>query len=600
MAKKNNQLLMLLSAVGLMAFTACTDDTYDLSDIDMTIGVGSDEGFTLPTSSTREIHLEDLLELNNSETVVIDGDGDYLFQQKGNDVAPVHPNIAKVLISSGTTTNIPVKIEVPDLPAGFEMLPVGTPLPGTASSIRREIQTFDYEDTHPAEIKSLKSAEMEGTIDVEITFTEDLNGFIPEFKTFDVEFPKYMSIQITQCSKSPKSKDGNIIKFENVPTNKALTIKAIIESLDFTSSKQDENNVLTLDADKIKMIGDLKVDVTYDDAVKGSGDINNLCINSEMKIGGLTIVGATGSFAPEIEISDIGEVTLSDMPDFLTDDAVVVDLYNPQITVDIKSDMSVPGFLKGALVAKDENGNEISRVDIPEVKINSVEENGGTSNILICRRDENIKGSFTEVAVVPNLSDIISKIPHTISFETQARADESRDDSYIKLGHDYTITPAYSIKAPIAFGEKARIVYNDTLDGWNEDVQDLELASTASVKVTANIENRIPAYLTMKAHAIGVDGKEISDVTVTVDGNIAASEDGKTPKTSPISIEIKQNGKNGLKALDGLIFSIEAAASDGGNAAVVGQTLNAKNHSLTAKDIKVTVVGKIVIKEEED
>ena len=146
----------------------------------------------------------------------------------------------------------------------------------------------------------------------------------------------------------------------------------------------------------------------------------------------------------------------------------------------------------------------------------------------------------------------------------------------------------------------AWIVYNDTLDGWNEDVQDLEFASNAYVRVTADIENCIPTYLTMKARAIDVDGKEMSDVKVTVDGNIAASEDGNTPKSSPITIKIEQNGKNGLKNLDGIIFSIEASASEGGNTPIVGQTLNAKKHSLTAKNIKVTLVGKLVVKSDDD
>lgn len=598
MKKKNNQLLMLLSAVGLMAFTACTDDKYDLSDIDMTIGVGSDEGLRLPTSSTKKILLEDLLELNNSETVVTRENGDYVFQQKGSEIDPVHPRISKVFISSGTTTNIPVQIEVPDLPDGYELLPVGTPLTGTANSIRKEIQTFNYEDTYPEEIKSLKTAEMEGNIDVEITFTEDLNGFISEFKTFDVEFPQYMEIVVTSAPQS-YTLEGNLLKFKNVPTNKPLTIKVDITSLDFTESDENPENVLKLENGKVRMIGNLKVDAAYNDAVKGSGNINNLWINSEMKINGLTIVGATGSFSPQIEITDIGEVTLNDLPDFLTDDDVVVDLYNPQILINIQSDLSIPGFLKGKLIAKDENGSVISTVDVPEVKINAVEENGGLSNILICRRDENIPEGITYVAPVANLSDIIRKIPYTISFETEARADDSRDDSYLKLDHDYTITPSYSIEAPLAFGPDARIVYNDTLDGWNEDVQDLEFASNAYVRVTADIENCIPAYLRMKARAIDVDGKEMSDVKVTVDGNIAASEDGSTPKSSPITIKIEQNGKNGLKNLDGIIFSIEASASEGGNTPIVGQTLNAKKHNLTAKNIEVTVMGKVVIKDED-
>ena len=601
MTKKNNQLLMFLSVAGLMAFTACTDDKYDLGDLDTTIGIGndSDQGLKLPTSSTKEIFLDDLLELNNSETVVIKENGDYAFQQNSNDVSPVHPNIAKIAIAKGGSTNIPVKIAVPTLPSGYDALPVGTPLPGTAGSIREEIQTFNYQDTYPEEIKSLKSADTEGSIDVTISFTEDLKGFISNFKTFNVELPQYMEIEVESTSQDKYDLSGNILKFTDTPTSKPLTIKARIKKLHFT--EVDDNNKLTLDGSKnITMVGDVKVDATYDDAVKGSGNVDSLMINSTMTINSLTIVGATGSFSPKIEITDLGGVTLNDLPDFLTDGNVVVDLYNPQIIINLGSDLSIPGFLKGTLVAKDENGNVISRVAIPEVKINSAEENGGTSKILICRRDdkEDRPDGITDIAIVPELSNIIRKIPHTISFETEAHADDSRDDSYIKLDHDYTITPSYRIEAPIAFGKDARIVYNDTMDGWNDDIQDYEFANNSYLRVTTNIENQIPANLIMSAHAIDVNGKSIGNLTVDIDKTIEASTDGVTSKTTPITITIKQTSQGALKAVDGIVFTIEAAASDG-NSTIEGITLNAKNHSLIAKDIEITLMGKIIIKSDD-
>lgn len=588
MTKKNNQMLMLLSAVGLMAFTACADDNYDLSDIDTTIGVGSDDGLTLPTSSTKEIYLDDLLELNNSDIVVIKENGDYVFQQKGDSIDPVHPMIDKVFISEGTTTNIPVKIEVPN---GFESLPVGTQLPG--GTLHKEIQTFDYEDACPAEIESLISADADGSIDVTITFTEDLKGFILEFKTFNVEFPQYMEIDVLNASQA-YTLEGDILKFTDVPTNKDLTIKIHVKKLYF--NEIDENNKLKLENGKIIMIGDVKVDVTYDDAVKGSGDINNLLINSTMSINNLTITGADGKFSPKIELGELGGVTLDNLPDFLTDGDVVVDLYNPQIQINVESNLTVPGILSGALIAKDENDNEIKRVAIPDMKINAVDDNGGISNILICRRNENVPAGTTDIVVVPELSDILRKIPHTISFETTAHADDSKD-SHIDLGHEYTIKTAYSIEAPIAFGEDARIIYKDTIDGLNDDLQDLELTKNTELSITADIENRIPAYLTMSAHAINAEGKPIDDLKVEIDKVIAAASADGTPSTTAQTITIKQAGGD-LSKVDGIVFSIGAAASDGNNA-IVGQTLNAQKHSLKVTNMKIKLTGKVIIKSED-
>ena len=600
MKKKNNQLLMTLSVMGLMAFTACVDANYDLSDLDTTIGIGSDEGFTLPTSSTKRIFLDDFLKLNDSESVVVkdneedDDYGDYVFLQKGDDVDPVHPSIDEVAISDGESTDIPVKIEISNLPADYDQLPTGSTVQGTANSISEEIQVFIYKDTHPEEITSLKTAETEGSVDINITFTEDMSEFISNFKTFEVEFPQYMVIDVKSTSQACEV-SSNILKFKNVPTNKPLTIEAYIKKLYFT--ELDERNNLAFDSENITMKGNIKVDATYDDILKGNGNIDNLLINSTMAINDLTIVSGNGCFNPKIEMNDLGNVQIEDLPDFLTNEDVVIDLYNPQVLVNIESDLSVSGFMEGNLIAKKKDGTEIS-IDIPKLKINAAKENEGISNIMICRQEMDFS-EYTDHQVVPKLADIIEALPYinTISFKVEAKV-ETLDESTFELGKKYTMQPSYSIETPIDFGKDARISYTDTLSGWNEGIQHFDFTNMAYVRVTANIENRIPAYLTISAHAIDVNGKKIDNLRVAVDSDIKASKDGINPEETPIVITIDQKDANALKAVDGIIFSIEAAASDGNNA-IEGITLNAKKHSLLAKDIKVTLMGKVILKSDD-
>ena len=72
-----------------------------------------------------------------------------------------------------------------------------------------------------------------------------------------------------------------------------------------------------------------------------------------------------------------------------------------------------------------------------------------------------------------------------------------------------------------------------------------------------------------------------------------ASPEGQTSVDTPISIRLSQNAEGAMKRLDGLVLSIEAAASDGASA-VVGETLNSERHFLIAKDIKIKLVGKLI------
>lgn len=103
-------------------------------------------------------------------------------------------------------------------------------------------------------------------------------------------------------------------------------------------------------------------------------------------------------------------------------------------------------------------------------------------------------------------------------------------------------------------------------------------------------------YLKLSSNAIDVDGNEIAKelIEVKVSNMIEASTYGTTAKTTPVTITISEKKKGMLKKVDGLTFKIEVAADDNGNNPIVGKTINAYNHTITAKNIKVKLVGKII------
>ena len=55
-------MLPALLLLGGSVVVSCTDNNYDLSDIDMTVGIGNGE-LSIPTSSTTTIKLIEVLEL---------------------------------------------------------------------------------------------------------------------------------------------------------------------------------------------------------------------------------------------------------------------------------------------------------------------------------------------------------------------------------------------------------------------------------------------------------------------------------------------------------------------------------------------------------
>ena len=114
--------------------------------------------------------------------------------------------------------------------------------------------------------------------------------------------------------------------------------------------------------------------------------------------------------------------------------------------------------------------------------------------------------------------------------------------------------------------------------------------------MSATVENRVPAYLDLQVSAVDVDGNVMSenDITVEVSTTVLASADGENSAETPLTVNIRQKSEGAFSRLDGLVFNVEARASEDGQNPVVGKTLNAKKHFIIARDINVKLVGKVI------
>lgn len=596
-SNKSKMLVCLLSCGLLTLGTGCTDNDFDLSKIDTTIGIGGD-GLTLPTNSTENIMLDDFLELNNSDLVSIAANGDYMFHKEGDDCTPAHPNIDKVVITSqGINNNFKVAVVVPP-----SALLSGRKLSKRAKKIDLikaggKVAEFEYVGNAPKEIEELTSAGVAAPVTIKVNLSNDLKTLVPKFKTLTLQIPSYMHLSITECTESNydyNPKTGKII-LTNVNTASNIVIKGKVDVLDFKAATSD-NNKLTFVAQKnndgkVNMKGEIETSIVFDEINNVTSIPSDMYLSAVMSMGDITITSAKGKFNPDIDLGNLGNIKINDVPDFLTGDDVNVNLHNPIIELEISSDIAVTGKVSGTIVATFDNGKPNRSVDIPKMTIKP----NANTRICICKHREGVDDTqYDEVVEVPNLSDIFATIPKTIKFDADASADATQE-AEVKLGNKYTITPKYNITAPLAFDAGANISYTDSFDGWNEDIEDCEFAEGTYIELTADIENKLPAYLDVNADAIDVDGNKMSQdlIEVKVSNSIAASTDGVQAKTTPITITLREKKSGMLKKVDGLKYNIKLAAGEG-NDAIVGKTINAYHHTITAKNIKVKLVGKII------
>ncbi len=584
-------------AVGL-SLTGCMDNDYNFDEVDGTIGVGSDGGLVLPVSSTDTILLSDVLDLDGNDCIEIDAvTKDYVFRTDGDDVSPSHPMVEITTLADAGHESRQVVFDVPQVQVGGVSGEITLPKPVTVNG---SIQILNYKGDVPDGLDKLVTVAADETFRLTLTFSRDMKTYVRTLNVLTVTFPEYMELDGVRVDGSAGSMNGQVLELSNVATSANIVITGRVTRLNF-----DGNDALKYEetrAGKVMTLkGDIELSASFAKIVGGFSQSASFNITGDISIGDFAVKSVTGFFNPEIDMPNLGDVDITGVPDFLMGENVVVDVYNPMISLTIYNDMEIGGFVSGALTAVKDG--RTTTVEVPEMEILPRGENKGgdaETRICICRDEARMtdaeKERFDKIYSVPRLSEILHTIPDHISFSAHARANNGKL-GYFELGKSYTVKPSYGFEAPLAFGSDASICYNDTIDDLNEDIKDLDLAKDTYVEVTATIENRVPFNLTVKAEALGVDGKKLGEdrLKVDVDETIIASADGKNSTETPIVIRVTQPQAGALKDLDAIAVAFEGDASIPGQAPVEGVRLNSEKNFIIARDIKVKLVGKVIV-----
>ncbi len=571
-------------AAGLLTLSGCTNNDYDMKNIDATMGFGS-ESLVIPNSSTKEIPLKDVLDLEEDGCVKTDEAGNYMFYLTGGEVEAANPNISPIILQVDNLFDGNIALTSTATSAAKAKR---TPA-GSIHFTSPKITMFEYHGYDRA-VKSLNEADIDETdLIVKLDFS-NIAAAVPTIESARITLPAYLNIKrVNGNGNGVPSVDGATINITGISTSRALELYLKVNKLDFAN--QNDHGQLTINNGDIDLTGYLSIAfvcnvtgaLTNDTNIKAQiGVVNNI----------ITLRTATGIFDPEINLSTLGEVDVTGLPNFLDDEDVVADLDNPQIILTVNNNMNVAATVSATVISTKEN-RELARVTLPEM---SVAKNG-LSKICICRQkttELNRLYGEENVYAVSNLSTLINRIPDHVKI-VDVRAHAKNEVATIVFGTEYIVKPSYEVHAPLAFGEKANIVYEDSFTGWNEDIDKLNFAEGTYIEMTAQVENRVPAYLKVTAHAVDAQGNQIDDkLNIEIPEEVAASPDGNAVVTTPITMRITPKVKHALKELDGIVFRMEGAAKSANGNSVTGIGLNKNTHTLKFSDIKVKVIGQII------
>lgn len=595
---------ILTAALATIALSGCVDKDYDLGDVDMTVGLGNN--LTLPSNnSTEGICLDDVLDLGTNNFLKVSEDSMYNIDVLDDESFTAHMWVDEFYIPSKTyqgsyTINLG-DFQAPPKPGQRRMKKAD-------DLISFDAPMVDLDFTHDFKTSQIKSLEKlgvrNGKITVTLVFANDLQQALSNIAVMKFAFPKCVD-----CGKAAYKGDSiqvnadNVLEINNVKPSEGLTFTIDIKGVDLTGKKDDGSYMSYIQGEGFRFHGALSMHVdVYESAV----DFDKVSSTKDLTVKGTAVLSrmrgdsARGVFTPSREFGKVGGVALKNIPSFLKDEETNLDLYDPQLNINIYSNVPFPNKMTGAIVAKDLNGKVLKRINVPQFSYKA----NGESVISVRRRPS--ASNDTTIVVVPEICDVIRNLPDSIALIDLVGTGDDTCVSDIKLDTDYRGTIRLSVASGIALGESARIVYTDDYTGWNEHVKDISFVEKnvdgvktidGFLKVTASIDNTIPAYLTLTAHGVDVNGKTIpSDMLeVSVEKVIAASSDGKTPANTEEVIYVRPKDNSVFKTLDGLAFRVLMTAKSAAGKPVSGVMLNAYNQVVKVNSIKVQKSGKVAI-----
>jgi len=642
---------------GLLLTDCSKDDGYDLSDIDTTVGV-SLTNFIIPSiNSTMKIPLNDVFDIEGSDVISTDDNGQYIFEKVAStaDVKPAHPQVDRITVAkqngkSDYSINISALNSLGSLPSGVPDAVVDAAFDAVWGALPEQIvgegqiSVFNFETDVDDDVLWLDKIWSDRTggmsaINVTLKLSDALTKVTNRIDTMSVTLPGFLALDIvTRCNhRIERTGDDLRLTLMDAPSEGVQLQLGIDSLINFKRTVTDPNNYLVIQPNPstgkqhISLQGEAYMKLVIKkssiepqkNALKElmrSNAANKYQLLATTQLQSIIIAGAQGQFEPEIDLGNIGGVAINGLPDFLNGDNVRLVMANPQIYIRISSDMGLDGVItdvkltgKGSRV-----DGGLRQVSVPDLVI-ARSENGTPKTTCFVIFDEGNENNLTvpdgwnlndcekipltgKVTVsdihdqplqIGRLASLVYEIPDSIKFS--ANGTTTTDDGRIDLGYRYTIQPEYIFTAPLTLNKGSYVIYNDSIDGWHDDLDDLKLHGKAEVEVTVGeVINEVPLSLTLNVSPKFTDNTPASiksRVTTSVDKTIQ----GKAT-TNDLKIKLTVDDREAFEHLDGIKFEAVAESVDNSQTEALKKT----GQTLKFNKIGAKVTGTFVVEDDDE
>lgn len=525
---------------------SCVDNKYDLDkDIDMTINVGG-EHLTIPAGSSDTAYLSKIIEVEEGDILQPDAATRVYHLTKRDDIDVDPTTVKEVTISSANTDLKQELVGSDDGGSGSKTTELDV-----KNNLRAEASDIDEALIELGALGAKTPTSL--TLAFEFLNTGNLTFGSVTAKNLEIQLPDFLMFEKGEVE------EGNKLILNNEELKNAQKVLHVI-GYQFGGKAEegeipDKNRTITING-LVTMQGQV---VTS--GINGSG---SLTMTLDVTLEEMTANSVTGVIQPEIK-AETTNIELNDLPDFLKDEETRMDITNPVILLRAENQLETPVEVDAVLTPM--KGN--AQIDGKEVKVGSgygktpVVLASGKNVIALSRTGECTIEGVTSNVKVEDINDLLETIPDDIEVDLQPVV---RNEGYYtaELGRAYEMPSSYEVDVPLSFEQNLNIVYNDSVQDLNKDLNDLDKVILKKANVLLTVDNAIPLKLQLKPENVlikDVYDNELTAVKKTIEEDkqyVTESTDGEKPVTSELVLNLTSDDTAFLSKIDRICFKITA------------------------------------------
>ena len=563
------RILSIFSVAALFVFAACTDNDYDLSDVDTTARF-TVKDLVVPVNLD-DITLDYVLDLKDDSKVKKNGN-EYAVIEEGT----FNSNTITVnsFTTAGSTTHVSKEITISH----------DAPAPNRSNRVRPDAGTFLGSAIIPTNTTDINAS------------TQNVDPSIVSIDKIGVELQIKLAIQFTGLTNVIKKID---IENLNIQFIKGLTLSidkgeydpetgiiSIGDTQTTTDHKYDLTiNITAIDAAKAGIEfsnGNFNFSSTanviegsrlalYLDQVKSGISIASIPTTAGYDLSATIGAGKITSFSGDIRYDitgiNIDPIDLTNIPDMLNQEGTNIELTNPQIYLSLNNPLIQSGYNLFAQTGLRLTGNAPYATTANAIKLDKA------NNVFVLSPQvpaTNYQGfENAQHVLFADLGKVVSgsAVPKSVSIDVLSPQIPTQTINNFQLG---TTLPAVNGKwlfyAPLDLTENSLIKYTKSWDDWQDD--DLDGLTVQKATVTCVMSSDVPLDLNVSFTLLGRKGTLSGSTTIA-------------PKAKDVAINIPLSGTD-VSQIYGMTIDAKIKGSN--------QTL-APNQKIVVKNLKAKVSG---------